>query len=139
MTVKEHGKNLIVEYTKDGGTLVSIATKSRNFKDDEKPTETDVSVREDVLANTSDTITGQNVHTYSLSGLDTDENVPSWRAVEVGETGTLKYYRRGSGSGNEYKSQAVRCTGRSFNSPYDNANDWNLDWKGTGAVSSGVV
>lgn len=140
MTTKNQGKNLIVEYTPDNGSgMVSIATKSRNFKVSEKGTKEDVSVREDILANARDYISNAPERTYTLSGLDTDVNAPDWINVEVGDTGVLKWYRRSNTTGRPYKSQAVTCTSRDFNSPHDTANDWSIEWDGTGAVTSGVV
>lgn len=139
MTVKNQGKNLIVEYTPASGPMVSIATKSRNFKVSEKGERKDVSVREDILANNRDYISVAPERTYTLSGLDTDVNTPDWIEIEVGDTGTLKWYRRSNTSGLPYKSQAVSCTSRDFNSPHDDVNDWSIEWSGTGAVSSGVV
>lgn len=139
MAPKNEGKNLIVEYTPSSGPMVSIATKSRNFKVSEKGERKDVSVREDILANTRDYIGIAPERTYTLSGLDTDENGPAWQDVEVNATGTLKYYRRSNTSGRPYKQQAVTCTSRELNSPHDDVNDWAIEWAGTGAVSSGVV
>jgi len=139
MTTKNQGKNLIVEYTKDGGSMMSIATKSRNFKVSNKGNKTDVSVREDVLAGTRDYISDAPERTYTLSGLDTDVNAPDWETIEVGDTGTLKWYRRSNTSGRPYKTQAVTCTSTDFNSPHDNVNDWSIEWGGQGAVTSGVV
>ena len=139
MTTKNQGKNLIVEYTPSVGSMVSIATKSRNFKVSEKGERKDVSVREDILAGNRDYISVAPERTYTLSGLDTDVDVPDWITIEVGDTGTLKWYRRGSTSGLPYKSQGVTCTSRDFNSPHDDMNDWSIEWSGTGAVSSGLV
>ena len=139
MTQKLHGKLLIVEYTPTGGSMVSIATKSRNFKVSEKANKTDVSVREDILANNRDYLPDAPERTYTLAGLDTAENAPDWQNVEVGDEGVLKYYRRSNTSGLPYKSQNVTCTSRDLNSPHDTVNDWAIEWSGTGAVSSGLV
>lgn len=139
MTPKLLGKSLIVEYTPTGGSLVSIATKSRNFKVSEKANRLDVSVREDILANNRDYLADAPDRTYTLAGLDTDVNAPDWQNVEVGDTGNLKYYRRGNTGGMPYKTVDVTCTSRDLNSPYDNANDWAIEWASTSAVTSGVV
>ncbi len=139
MATKLHGKHLIVEYTPTGGPMVSIATKSRNFKVSEKANRQDVSVREDILANFRDYLPDAPERTYTLAGLDTDVNAPDWQNVEVGDTGNLKYYRRGNTSGLPYKTVDVTCTSRDLNSPHDTANDWQIEWSSTSAVTSGLV
>lgn len=140
MTTKEQGKNLLVTYTPDStGSPLSIATKSRNFKYSAKGERKDVSVREDILAGTRDYISIGPEHTYTLAGLDTDVNQPDWYGILVGDTGTLKWQRRGTTSGQPYKQQSVTVTSIDFNSPHDDVNDWSVEWSGTGAVSSGVI
>ena len=47
MTAKNLGKNMIVEWTPSGGSLLSIQINSRNFSVDQKGNSIDVSVRED--------------------------------------------------------------------------------------------
>ena len=138
MTTKVQGKDLIVEYTPASGPMISIATKSRNFKVSEKGERKDVSVREDILANNRDYISVAPERTYTLAGLDTDVNAPDWIGVEVGDIGTLKWYRRSNTTGRPSKQQSVTCTSRDFNSPHDDVNDWSIEWAGAGAVSSGV-
>lgn len=140
MTSKAQGKNLLVTYTPDStGTPLSIATKSRNFKYSAKGTKEDVSVREDILAGNRDYISNAPERTYTLAGLDTDVNTPDWYGIEVGDTGTLKWQRRGTTAGQPFKQQNVTVTSADFNSPHDNVNDWSIEWSGAGAVSSGVI
>lgn len=140
MTAKNQGKSLIVTYTPDStGTPMSIATKSRNFKYSAKGNKEDVSVREDILANNRDYISNAPERTYSLAGLDTDVDNPDWYQIDVGDTGTLKWYRRSNTTGRPYKQQNVTVASTDFNSPHDGVNDWSIEWDGTGAVTSGVV
>ena len=139
MTTKLHGKFTVVEFLPTGGTdpddTLTISAKSRNFKLSEKASEIDVTVREDVAAGTKDYLTDAPERTASLSGLDTDENAPDWEALEIGDMGTLSWYRRGKGSGKPKKSAPVRVTSRDLNSPHDNANDWSVEFKLTGAIT----
>src|SRR5688572_5925109 len=96
MTVKNMGKNLVVEWLPTGEvTPISIATKSRNFKVGQKGNSIDTSVREDILAGQKDKTADAPDRTAELTGLDTDVNAPDWEGVEVGDTGTLTWYRRG--------------------------------------------
>ena len=134
MTAKNLGKNLIVEWTPSGGSLVSIATKSRNFKVSQKGNEIDVSVREDILADAKDTLVDAPDRTAELSGLDTDVNAPDWEAVEVNDVGTLVWYRRGKVSGRPMRTATAICTAADFGSPHDGPNDWTIGWKLTSAV-----
>jgi len=139
MTAKLLGKYLVVEWTPSGGSMISIATKSRNFKYSAKGNSIDVSVREDIAAGTKDKLPDAPDRTAQLSGLDTDVNAPDWQTLEVGDTGTLKWYRRGNSSGMPYRSAAAKVSGVDFNSPHDNANDWSIDWEITETPSSGTV
>jgi hypothetical protein len=139
MTAKLLGKNLVVEWTPSGGSVVSIATKSRNFKVDQKGNDIDVSVREDILAGQKDKEADAPDRTAELSGLDTDVNAPDWEAVEVGDVGTLVWYRRGKVTGRPSRSCSAKVTGNSFGSPHDNANDWTISWDITTVITTGAV
>jgi len=134
MTTKLLGKDLIVEWTPSGGSLVSIATKSRNFKVGQKGNEIDVSVREDILADAKDTLVDAPDRTAELSGLDTDVNAPDWEAIEVNDVGTLVWYRRGKVSGRPMRTATAICVGSDFGSPHDGPNDWTISWKLTTAA-----
>jgi hypothetical protein len=132
MTTKQLGKHLIVKWLPTGGTYpgdaISIATKSRNFKVTAKANSTDTSVREDILAGTKDKQPDAPDRTAQLAGLDTDEATPDWETLEVGDTGTLYWFRQGEASGKNYKSAAATVTGTDFGSPHDGPQDWTIDW-----------
>jgi hypothetical protein len=140
MTAKNMGKNLVVEWLPTGEvTPISIATKSRNFKASQKGNSIDVSVREDILAGQKDKQADAPDRTAELSGLDTDENAPDWEGVEVGDTGTLTWYRRGKVTGRPSRSCSATVTGSDFGSPHDNANDWSISWDITSVITTGTV
>jgi hypothetical protein len=139
MTTKLLGKYLVVEWTPDGGSLISIATKSRNFKVSQKGNSQDVSVREDILANQKDKQPEAPDRTAELSGLDTDEATPDWETVEIGDVGTLAWYRQGNESGKPSRTATAKVTGSDFGSPHDNANDWSISWDITSAIVSDTV
>lgn len=139
MTTKLLGKKLVVEWTPSGGSMVSIATKSRNFKVSQKGNDIDVSVREDILAGLKDKLTDAPDRTAELSGLDTDVNAPDWDGVNLGDTGTLVWYRRGKTTGYPSRTATAIVTGVDFGSPHDNANDWSISWDVTTAITSGTV
>jgi hypothetical protein len=136
---KLHGKTMIVKFLPTGGTApddeLTISANSRTFEVDEQANEIDVTVREDVAAGTKDYLTDAPDRTATLSGLDTDENAPDWDEIEVGDTGTLSWYRRGIGTGKPKRAATVRCTSRKLGSPHDNANDWTIAFKLTSAVT----
>jgi predicted secreted protein len=139
MTTKQLGKDLVVEWTPSGGSMVSIATKSRNFKVGQKGNSIDVSVREDILAGQKDKLADAPDRTAELSGLDTAVNAPDWEDVEIGDTGTLVWYRRGKSSGKPSRTATAVVTGSDFGSPHDNANDWSISWDITSAITTGTV
>lgn len=140
MTAKLLGKYMVVEWLPDGEvTPISIATKSRNFKVDQKGNSIDVSVREDILAGQKDKVPDAPDSTAELSGLDTDVNAPDWEGVEIGDTGTLTWYRRGKTTGKPSRSCSATVTGNSMGSPHDNANDWTINWDITTAITTGTV
>lgn len=140
MTTKLHGKFLVVTWDPDnGGATISISAKSRNWKVSQKGADIDVSVREDIAAGLKDFLTDAPDRTATLAGLDTDENAPDWRTLEIGDTGVLREMRRGNSSGKPYREWNARLTTNDLNSPHDNVNDWSLEWKLTSATSSGLV
>jgi hypothetical protein len=140
MTAKNMGKHLVVEWLPTGDvTPISIATKSRNFKVSQKANSIDTSVREDIEAGQKDKQPDAPERTAELTGLDTDENVPDWEAVEVGDTGTLTWYRRGKVTGRAKRSASATVTASDFGSPHDNANDWGINWDITTVITSGTV
>ena len=138
---KLHGKFLVITWDPDnGGDTLSISAKSRNWKMSQKGNEIDVSVREDIAAGQKDFLVDAPDRTATLAGLDTDENAPDWRTLEIGDTGTLREYRRGNSTGLPYREwDATVTSGPDLNSPHDNVNDWSIEWKLTSATSSGVV
>ncbi len=101
---------------------------SRNFKVSQKGNSIDVSVREDIEAGQKDKQPDAPDRTAELSGLDPDVNAPDWEAREIGETGTLTWYRRGKVAGRPMRSCSATVTGNDFGSPHDNANDWAINW-----------
>jgi hypothetical protein len=143
MTAKLLGKHLIVKWLPEGGVApgdeISIATKSRNFKVSAKGNSTDVSVREDILAGTKDKLADAPDRTAQLTGLDTDEAAPDWETLEVGDKGTLSWYRQGTATGKKYKTCSATVSGTDFNSPHDNANDWSIDFEITSTPTTGTV
>jgi hypothetical protein len=140
ITPKLHGKHLVVEWLKTGEvTPISIATKSRNFKVSQKGNSIDTSVREDIEANEKDKQADAPDRTAELSGLDTDVNAPDWEAVEVGDTGTLTWYRRGKVTGRPLRTCSATVTGSDFGSPHDNANDWTITWDITSTIETDTV
>lgn len=140
MTTKLLGKFLVVEWLKDGDlTPISIATKSRNFKVSQKGNDIDVSVREDIAAGQKDKLTDAPDRTAELSGLDTDVNAPDWEGVEIGDTGTLTWYRRGKTTGKPSRSCTAVVTQSDFGSPHDNANDWTIGWDIRSTIATGTV
>jgi hypothetical protein len=142
VTTKLLGKFLVVEWLPTGGTLgtdeISIATKSRNFKVSQKGNSIDVSVREDIAANEKDKLPDAPDRTAELSGLDTDEATPDWEALEVGDKGTLTWYRQGKADTKPMRSASATVTGSDFGSPHDNANDWSISWDITSAIDTGT-
>lgn len=138
---KLHGKYLVVTWDPDnGGPTLSLSAKSRNWKMTQAGAEIDVSVREDILAGQKDFLVDAPDRTASLAGLDTDENAPDWRTLEVDDTGTLRELRRGNSSGMPYREWTARVTkGPDLNSPHDNVNDWTIEWKLTSSTVSGLV
>lgn len=143
MTAKQLGKHLIVKWLPDGGTYpadaISIAVKSRNFKVSAKSNSTDTSVREDVLAGTRDKTPGVPDRTAQLAGLDTDETTPDWETLEVGDIGTLYWFRQGEATGKKYKHAAAQVAGTDFGSPYDGPQDWTIDFDITETPASATV
>ncbi len=140
MTNKLLGKHLVVEWLKEGESdPISIATKSRNFKVSQKGNDIDVSVREDILAGQKDKETDAPDRTAELSGLDTDEATPDWETVEVGDVGTLTWYRQGKTSGKPLRTATAKVTSSEFGSPHDNANDWSIGWDITSTIASDTV
>lgn len=132
MTRKNLGKNLIVKWVAEGDTYpedaISIATKSRNFKVSARGNSSDVSVREDIAAGTKDKEPDAPDRTAQLAGLDTDVETPEWEELEVGDKGTLYWFRRGETTGRKYKHAAATVSGTDFGSPHDGPNDWTIDW-----------
>lgn len=143
MTTKMLGKHLIVEWLPTGGTVgtdeISIATKSRNFKVSGKANSTDTSVREDILAGTKDKQPEAPDRTAQLAGLDTDEATPDWETLEIGDTGTLTWYRQGKSTGKPLKTAPATVTGTDFGSPHDGPNDWTIDFDITATPTAGTV
>jgi hypothetical protein len=133
------GKYMVVEWTPDGGTMISIATKSRNFSVSQKGNSIDVSVREDILAGQKDKLADAPDRTAEMSGLDTAVDAPDWETVDIGDTGLLVWYRRGKSSGMPSRSASAVCTGNDLGSPYDNANDWKISWDLTTVITTGEV
>lgn len=138
------GKYLVVDWLPDGGTapddLVTLTVYSRNFALKQASKDIDVTVRQDVLDNTEDILAGVPTRDVTISGLDSDEDTPDWDQIEIGDSGTLTWYRRGKASGKPRKSMTARCTGGGdLTSPHDNANDWSLTFKGTSAITTDVV
>ncbi len=143
MTAKLLGRYLIVKWLPKGGTYpddaISIATKSRNFKVSAKGNSDDVSVREDILAGTKDKQPGTPDRTAQLSGLDTDETTPDWETLDVGDEGTLYWFRQGEAAGKTYKSADAGVTGTDFGSPHDGPNDWTIDFDITSTPAVATV
>ncbi len=140
MTTKLHGKFTVVEFLPTGGTapddVITISAKSRNFEVDQKGNKIDTSVREDIVAGTRDFQIDAPERTATLAGLDTDENTPDWETIDVDDTGTLTWYRRGKGTGKPKKSATVRCLSSKFGSPHDNANDWTIQFELTSVITA---
>lgn len=140
MTTKLLGKHLIVAWLKDGESEpLSLATKSRNFKVSQKGNSIDTSVREDILAGQKDKQADAPDRTAELGGLDTDVNAPDWEEVEVGDTGTLTWYRRTAAEGRPKRSATAVVTGSDFGSPHDGPNDWTITWDLTSAITTGTA
>jgi len=140
MSTKLLGKFMIVEWLETGTSVaLSLATKSRNFKAGQKGNTIDVSVREDILVGQKDKLADAPDRTAELSGLDTDVNAPDWETLEIGDTGTLTWYRRGKTSGRPSRSCSAVVTGNDLGSPHDNANDWSISWDITTVITTGVV
>lgn len=136
MTTNEKllGKHLVVEWTKTGGTMITLNTYSRNFTVKQAPKDIDVTVRDDVLAGTEDLLAGIPARDVTLSGLDSDELTPKWEAVDIGDVGVLQWYRQGKATGKQIATMTAVCTGSDFGSPYDGANDWTVNFKGKSAI-----
>lgn len=143
MPPKQHGKDLIVEWLPDGGTapadVLSIATKSRNFQVRQQGNSQDTSVREDIAAGASDSVAGAPTRNATLSGLDPAEDDPDWESLEIDDTGTLTWYRRGKTTGMPLKTAPARVSSSEFGSPHDNANTWSLEWQLTGPITTDTV
>ncbi len=90
--------------------------------------------RGDIAADTEDILAGVPSREISISGLDSDEVTPEWEAINIGDTGELVWYRQGVGVGKPIATISATCTGSEFNSPYDDANDWTVTFKGTTAI-----
>src|SRR5262245_37926861 len=138
-TTKLQGKYLEVLWTPTVGSPITITPDSRDWKVSEKGTSKDVSTRADILAGQKDKFPDAPDRTATLTGLDTDINAPLWRGVLIGDTGTLREYRRTSASGRPYREWTARCTSNDYHSPYDDSNDWGLEWDLVSAPASGVV
>jgi hypothetical protein len=143
MTTKNHGKYLVVEFLPTGGVAgtdeIVLSAKSRNFKVSRKSAKQDVSVREDVLAGNKDFLLDAPETTISIGGLDTDVNAPEWEEIDIDDTGTLTWYRRGKVTGRPKKSCTVRCSSDDSNYPFDNAVDWSRDFEATSTITAGTV
>jgi len=134
------GRKLIVIWTPDIGDPVTLTVYSRNFSFKQSPKEIDVSTRADLAANTEDIAAGVPSRELTIGGLDSDEDTPDYDLIDIGETGTIAWYRRGLAPGASYKYMTARVTGGpDLDSPYDNANTWSLTFKGTSAPAVGTV
>jgi hypothetical protein len=138
---KLQGKYLQVEWVPDdGGATVLLDVYSRNFSVKQAAKDIDVSTRADVYANSEDILAGVPTRDVTIGGLDSDENTPDWDLIETGDSGTLKWYRRRKVTGMPVKSMTARVTGGGdFDSPHDGPNTWSLTFKGTSAITSGLV
>lgn len=119
--------------------MLTLTVYSRAFSLKQATTEIDVTVREDVLLGTTDRLAGVPDRDVTMGGLDSEVDAPDWDLVELGEIGTLTWYRRGTGTGMPKKSMIAVCTSNTFNSPHDNANEWELNFKGKSAITTAVV
>ncbi len=74
-------------------------------------------MREDIAANQKDKQADAPDRTAELSGLDTDENTPDWEALEIGDTGTLTWYRRGKVTGRPLRTCSATVSGKRLRQP----------------------
>ena len=128
------GKTLVVEWTKEGGTMMSLDIYSREFSVQQSPKEIDVSTRGDIAADTEDILAGVPSREITIGGLDSDEVSPDWETINIGDTGELVWYRQGKGVGKPVATVSATCTGSEFGSPYDDANTWSITFKATTAI-----
>jgi hypothetical protein len=133
------GKHLVVVWTPTVGSPITLNTYSRNFQVKQVAKEIDTTTREDVLDDAEDNEPGVPSREITVSGLDSDENAPDWETIDIGDEGTLDWYRRGNTSGKPKKSISARCMESNFGSPHDNANDWEVKFKGLSAITPSTV
>ncbi len=137
------GKKLIAEWLPEGGDpvddLITLTVYSRSFSVKQAAKDIDVTTRADVLAGEEDLLSGVPNRDITMGGLDSDVNAPDYDLIELGDKGTLTWYRRLKTTGMPKKSMLARLTGTDFGSPHDNANDWSLAFKGLSVITTGTV
>ena len=135
---KYHGKLTAVYWTETGGSQVDISGTSRQFGVSQQGNEIDVSTRDDKNEDATQYLVDTPGRTATLAGLDT-KNARQWDDIEVSDTGRLLWYPYGTGASRPYRYGQATVTTANYDSPHDNASNWNLAWRINTAIGKGTT
>lgn len=141
-TTKYHGKTTVILYaaTVDTAPTVDLSGSSRTISLQEQGNEIDVTTRDDAVANATASLSTPPSRTISLQGLDTTpDSSRDWNDINVQDEGRVAIYPFGTGSSAPYEIGNVICTNRNYDSPYDNAATYQVDWRVNGTWTKGTV
>lgn len=141
-TTKYTGKNLKVNWVHSSGGTVALDATSRTFEVAEQADELDLSTRDDAAANTSFVLPGIPKRTAKMGGLsNSGGTTPQWDVAEtsIGESGTIFYYPQGNVVNKPKRQAAATILNRSMSSPYDNGEEWTIDFSFTSDITRGTA
>lgn len=131
---KYKGSALYVAFMNATLGTVDLTGDSRVFTAQEQSQRQDVTTRGDSakrFLNETPEIT------CTLTGLDgsgTANTNWNWDRLNVGDTGTVVWGPEGTATGYRKRSLAARLNQKEFNSPYDNATEWSLEFASDGGT-----
>lgn len=133
-STKYKGSALVIEWMPSTGGTIDLTADSRTVQVQEQSQRLDVTTRGDsakAFLNETPEIT---VTAGGLDGSGTANSSHYWDTIYSGDSGTIRWSPEGTATGYRKKTLAARVNTKSFNSPYDNAAEWTIEFASNGGT-----
>lgn len=134
---KYRGSATIIDWLPSTGGTINLSAESRTFEVNQQSNQIDVTVRSDTA---KAFLTDFPAISAKISGLDTSGTATggtafqTWERLNIGDSGTLRWGPEGTATGYRKMTMPAIVKTKNYNSPYDGAVQWDLEWDSNGGT-----